>query len=325
MTGIELKNELGLSEYSNVRMSRVLATSSIKTYVIYFDSRRPNFPISNFKILNNKMPVQLVRGLDRRLVYLPPMDIESWTGNEESSLFILCDISGRYGTHFESKDSYEKDNKLYEIKIFKSSLNVIREALFFSDLLRSAGMSDFTKNTAKERGSAMGKETANTRLIDVILDKKDNAVTFQFLTPATEIYEPDHKFQSVDPKSFKLEDNPSKSYTIEIKILDFFDWLDTNPDLNVITTKDIKEIFEVAEIQVWSDSPSFNYQGMNYNVSVIDGAIYPQNIKPKVWNKYHDEYSFTDKHLGRLINSMGFFHNNMASMLTKKLKDKGYI
>ena len=62
------------------------------------------------------------------------------------------------------------------------------------------------------------------------------------------------------------------------------------------------------------------------NLITLDAAIFPTKIAPKKWDKIHgDGDAFLDKHTAGLINQMGFFLNPMASMLTKRLRDKGLL
>jgi len=129
----------------------------------------------------------------------------------------------------------------------------------------------------------------------------------------------------VDPETFNLTKNRSKTYEIQIKVLDFLDWLDVFSEQKV-TESDMKEILDTADIQVFSTSPSFHYQGFNYWLSQLDGSIYPTTIKPQRWDKIHgDGDAFVDKHLYGLMRQIKFFRNQMASMITKKLKDRGLI
>jgi len=179
-------------------------------------------------------------------------------------------------------------------------------------------ISDFTMKFRKDRNKIMGAENKTAKLLDCFLNEPDDSITFVWKTPATE----DGKIKKrVSPLSLELLPNEEGFYEIQLKILNFFSWLDTNPIKDIITEKEMKEIIRISEVQVYSSSPSFQYQAYNWNNSQVDTAIYPTDIAPKVWNKYNDN-AFLDKHLYGIIRNIDFWINPMASMLTKKLKSK---
>jgi hypothetical protein len=100
--------------------------------------------------------------------------------------------------------------------------------------------------------------------------------------------------------------------------LDFKKWLETNPEKKV-TIADIKDIFNSAFVKVWSNDPSFWWQGLCWNLTQIDGAIYECDIKPKKWNatNLHNEEGFLNKHMAGIMNSMPFWFNPLAAMINK--------
>ena len=108
--------------------------------------------------------------------------------------------------------------------------------------------------------------------------------------------------------------------------MEFWDWLDVFEG-DKITRFNMKEILEVSSVQVFSNSPSFHWQGGNFNLSQLDGSIYPTEISNPVWGPRHGDPSgyFLDKHLWGLLKQMGFWLNPMASMLTSKLQKRGLI
>jgi hypothetical protein len=197
--------------------------------------------------------------------------------------------------------------------------------LTLADLKGNQGMSDLTSRFRKERNKIMGSESTQAKLIDVEIDETAKYVTFVWLTIPTEKYPKNYKYKDVDIEGNKsIHLNRSKTYELKIRILDFFDWLETYPDKTEITVKDIKEIFEVSDIKVSSNDPSFQYQGQNYYLSsVFDGSIYPTNIPAPIWGPKHGNGDgLIGKHLQGLINGIKFWQNPMASMLTKRLKDR---
>jgi hypothetical protein len=87
------------------------------------------------------------------------------------------------------------------------------------------------------------------------------------------------------------------------------------------TKQDLRDVFDTGEIQVFSSSPSFHWQGMNYNLSVDDASIYPTTIAPSHWNQQnlHGPVYYLDKHLGGLIKNIKFWYLPMSRLINRKL------
>jgi hypothetical protein len=202
--------------------------------------------------------------------------------------------------------------KKYWIKI------KLDEGLTFSDFKNHAGLSMFTKFFRKQRNEILkGSENKTAKIKQLVLSPKKDYVTFIFKTIPTK--KPASK---TDPnRNFSL--SGANTYTMEIRILNFFTWLKSVTDLsetNEFTLKDLKEILKVADIQLYCNDPSFHWQGMNAHLSQLDASIYPTDIPPHYWDHYHRGDQLLCKHLSGLISQFGFFQNNMSAMLNKALK-----
>jgi hypothetical protein len=160
----------------------------------------------------------------------------------------------------------------------------------------------------------------------VQFDQQDDWIEFQFRsisTPNTPT-----KKKSNQHTNFALQPNPPKVYTLLIRFNQFFTWmLDTLPDGQALTLKDMKDAVRVCPVQFWSNSPAFHWQGHNYVLSQLDAAIYPTTIAPQYWNQpqYHGEDAMLDKHLAALIRNISFYLNNMTAMANKNLQAAGII
>jgi hypothetical protein len=206
-------------------------------------------------------------------------------------------------------------------------------------LMSKDSISDFTMKFRKERSKIMGQESSTAKLMDCFINEPDDSITFVWYTPATD-YNSDkaqkvlgenrykkmskQKKMRVQPLNLKLLPNNENQYEVQLMITKFFSWLDTYPDKIEITVKDMKNILQVADVKVFSSSPSYQFQSFNWNNSQVDTAIYPTDIAPKVWDKIIGA-AFLDKHLYGIMRNMDFWLNPMASMITKRLKDKGYL
>ena len=209
-------------------------------------------------------------------------------------------------------------------------LNKFSEALRLSDLMKDAGVSAITKQFKRRRTGLIGAESKNAKLIDCEIDETAGHITFVWLTivtPDYELYGDNPQYGEVNIEGNKnIRKNRSKTYELKIRILGFFDWLDTYPDKDNITANDIKDIFDVSDIQVSSNDPSYQYQGFNWKISsVFDGSIYPTSIPDPIWGPRHNDDGLVSKHLSGLIAGIKFWQNPMASMLTKKLNQRGIL
>jgi hypothetical protein len=330
-SGQKIIKQLKLSRFKHVYIRRALGTT-YKLLIIYYNSHNINRIITKQEILNFENSFQIKRPEDSTdLIYLPLMHIKNYNGTISNAIFFTVDLSGAYLINNKRFESVEKNDPIPFIS--GKGRFVFNEWLTYPALMKSQGLSQFTKKWKTDRKKVMGSdENKIAKLISCEINKDKDYVDFFWLTESTEdkknpnnlIYNKPKK--EVDPNNgFMLIDNPSKTYTFQLRILDFFKWLDTYPNKEEITPKDIKDILYVSNVQIWDSNPSWHWQGMNFQSSQLDASIYPTDIKPKRWDKKHNDDNFLGKHGQGIMNHMNLFKNNMASMLTKQLKDKGYL
>jgi hypothetical protein len=342
-----LKRNLGLETFKYVKINRAVI-SSYKILFVWFDSYRKTMPVTNYRIKSFPWVAhifhgtELFHGTDRQTTFTPPIDIEDYNGQIRGSLVVPVNLAG---DRFISKGDFSKvfesiEKETEEIKPLLQFNQTLLEFVTLYDLADKGNISDFTMTWRKDRNRVMGQENTTAKLIDCFIDEADKSVTFAFLTEATELggkdpndnIDSDYRFYSspkgeIDPETLELKRNRSRTYEIQIKILDFFDWLDVFEGEKV-TQKEMKEILEVSNVQIFNTSPSFQLQGINYWISQIDGSIYPEGRKPQRWNApnlHGDSGAFLDKHTYGLLRQIKFWINPMASMLNKKLNDRNLI
>jgi hypothetical protein len=178
-----------------------------------------------------------------------------------------------------------------------------------------AGLSDFTKRFSKEKNGLLGSASRSAKFVEVDINRQKDYIDFYFLSDATPKYPDNHEYKNAEIPSYALQKNPSKTYTIIIRVLDFFKWLGTTP--SDITNKDIEDVLNSANIQIASDCPSYHWQGSNWVLSQFDGSIYPTSIPPNHWKKYHRDDNFLDKHTQGIINNIKFFIPQMRQKIKK--------
>jgi len=312
--GVILKQHLGLTNFPKCYYARAIGLAAYKIYFIFFDSRTPQLNLTSWQTFRKEFaPTILFGEKGKRLNLTNILPIEEWNNTETGSLFIRVDLSGR----FLVPERY---------KVNESHINFLVEDMTIEQFKDPAAISAMTQKFRALRRQMVGKEIANVKLIGVALNKKKDWIEFRFKSVSTP-NTPD-KNRSDQNANFTLKPNPPKVYALLLRFNKFFTWLfDTLPDGQALTLKDMKDAIRVCPVQLWSNSPSFHWQGANFYLSQLNAAIYPTTIAPQYWNQpqYHGEDHFLDKHLTALIKNISFFLNNMTAMLNKSLQNEGFV
>ena len=209
-----------------------------------------------------------------------------------------------------------KSIPLLKIRLEKS--DILEENLRISDLKKHAGISNFTKPFMKDRQKIKGTGNKSVKLIKMKVNRRKDYITFVFKSTPT------YTSTAIAVNFPNVETTKKvKSYTQEIRILDFFKLAETKPGYQEkeMIWKEIKEILNVSDVKLSCNCMSFQLQGFNAILTMFDAAIYPELRMPKRWNQYHKDDSFVCKHLSILITSgLNIYVNNMTSMINKYLK-----
>lgn len=199
-----------------------------------------------------------------------------------------------------------------------NSLFKFTEEVAFADLYKSS-MSVLTQHFAKETNQLMGAPTKHSKFIQAKFNTDKDYIIFIFLTERTPKYKDNFHTGIVDPDTWEIM--PDNLYTIEIKVLGVISKLKqmTNNFQDELTNKMIEDVITQSYIQIWSDVPSFHWQGGNYYLSRLGGSIHPTDIPPKHWDKYHHKKQLLDKHSAGIINSYKFYIPQMRQTIKKYL------
>lgn len=320
-TGQDLKRQLGFKDTQYVSFTRLLGFY-VPVLLILYDSRRPMIPITSYDLKRAKYISIMRPPFDKQITMTPLLSLDLFNGPLNIFTIFCFDMASRFGNSLlqPAKESESKEIPLYEW-------------LTFQNLNTKDAISQITTNSRNLRNKLVKPENFTAKLTGCEYNKTKDWVTFEFTTTATiPEYPKGYEFSKTDSsKNFELIQNPEKQYKVHIRILDFMKWLkDTRPDRienDPITWKNIKDVLDVAYIQVQCSCPSDWWQGLCYNRTQLDGAIYPCDIKPKVWNAkhLHNEEGFLCKHAYGIIRSIAFFENQMTSKLNKTLKMEGLL
>ena len=234
-------------------------------------------------------------------------------------------------------ERYKKYFKKNEVTRYEKIFNKFSEELRLSDLMQNSGISDLTKKFKKDRSGKMGSESKSASLINLEVNRNLGWAEFTFRTRATPYPELKGKrkikYQMTSkPSSWKLKNNPAKTYIMKIRVMEFFKWLKTSPE--GITNKDIEDVLEVANVKLNCTCPAYNFQGMAYYLgNEFNAAIYKQSIAPtdkksvngKVigWDSRHGKgNSLVCKHLSGLIANTKFYIPQMRQKVVNYLNNE---
>ena len=209
-----------------------------------------------------------------------------------------------------------------------------------------------TRWFSKERTSIEGNAPRSTKLIEVKLNKEKNTIDCSLLVSATDKYGPAHVYKSVNPKrDFAIEGDPSGLYTINISFLNLnqiynlaksrkqkkkFNPQDTkrvDVQATNISIEEIKMFLWDSDFKIFCDDVSWQYQGANYKLSQLGGALFPTDIPPTHkhlgpdgktrmgWLDVHPMNSILTKHTLEFFIHIKFFLNQIAGAVLKQLKN----
>jgi len=304
-SGEKLKKDLGLSKV-NARISRIINYPQ-KLYYIWYDSARPTIVLHWARVVSDKKVSTMRNGSGDALKIAPLLDLEDFNGDYKNTYFILVDLAGQRQINTR-----------------------VLESVTLDDLKGAA--SSMTKDFRSDRNKSTGTENRLSKLLQV--NYQGGNLRFTWLTSPTndsgvekskDPKSPNRDIYNANPSDGKLTLDPSKTYEMEIEIIDFDQWLDTYPKGYEIKPQDFRDIFDVAYVKVWSNSPSFWWQGMCFRLTKTDGAIYPCDIPDNQWKNFHGVGALLDKHLLGLVNNIGFYFTAMSHMTNTYLKSKGLL
>jgi hypothetical protein len=310
-TGSDLKQRLGLDKVERVYMARVLGAGPIKTYVVAYDSRRTTFPINSAMLRGDKSPFMIRYPFEHKLRVMPLVPIEKFAFDPMGAMLLVIDLAGRYA-NIDKTSTFESMGSMSALRLDEATLYDLKN--------NSNKASSITTKFRKQRTNLLGPENRTAKLVDVWVEPKNDSITLIFATPATKT----PAMQTYPSDGYGLHPNLSGKYIICIEIEKFFSWIHTTPETQAITVQDIKDTMRVADVKISNTSPAFYWQGHAWDLTQLDAAIYPVSIPPEVWGPRHN-FSLLDKHVLGIINQIDFFIPYIANIVTKKLKDRGYI
>jgi len=329
-TGQQLKERLHLKNFPQARICRLVTGGSLKIYQILFNSRHPDLPMTTYQLRVNPLTPKVTGGNGTKFYATPWANLDVFNGSLAGAIFFSADVAGNYGY---------KDN--YSEKIFSFTNNKLEE-ITIPDL---RNVDQYTSSTTQKykdiRKDFQGQGIKNTKLMDSQYIESTGSLRFIFLTESTETKNKksvDHSVAGEKKKQFdvgtdKLVDNPSKTYDMYLQLENVFpnssydgiSWLETYNGEEV-DEKMMKELLDVADVKLFSNDPSFQYQGFAYRLTQLDASINKEDRPDTFWRSKHGNQGLLSKHFSQLLDSgtITVLLNNMTSMLIKQSKKLGY-
>ena len=206
-----------------------------------------------------------------------------------------------------------------EMKLNESKKDIIQiysrltEELYLADFLNDNAVSAKIIDAELNREDEYNNILDTISLVEVQTTGKDMILVFN--VQATKGYPKYHKYKKTKPsKDWSLEDNPSKIYTLKILFQGILKSINAKSSL-----EDIEYNMTLYPMKLYSDDPSFNYQGFAYNLSKQDAAIIRQTIKPEKWDKVHGS-SYLTKHFVQLFKYWENYLPEWLPIIKKSLK-----
>ena len=316
-SGEILKKELKLSNIQTVKICRLLGTP-VATYIIYYNSRVPNHPITQSMTRNISNYFQYNKGSNlltgRDLTLTPLLDIEDFNGSISSSYFINIDLIGE---PLQSSSKFKEST----VETFKEIEYLYEATKGFTvkDLIND-GLSDIT---SKYYSLRKADGTTGSFLNNVIWNQQSNVL--QLIYHVNPTYSKDVKVFKIGSRgSIKLD--KSSHYTIRIQFEQVSDYLLTRnkKEFFELTKKEqmslIRDLINNGTVKVFGNDMSFLFQGMWERGSDLDYTVYKyKGIKGKgEWWARHNKDIYVSKHIKEVLTTLPF----VVDEIRKKIDEK---
>jgi hypothetical protein len=196
------------------------------------------------------------------------------------------------------------------------NINVIysrlTEDLFLTDFLNDNAVSAKVLDTENARELEYNDLLSTISLVEVQTSGKDLLLIFN--AQATKGYPAHHKYRKTKPsQNWNLEANPAELYTLKILFQGILKTIDRDS-----SPEDIEYNMTLYPMKLYSNDPSFNYQGFAYNLSRQDASLIRQTIKPEKWDKVHGS-TYLTKHFVQLFKYWEKYLSDWLPIIKKSL------
>jgi len=261
-TGELLKQKLKLTQYKNVKMTRVIGLQA--TYIIYFDSVHPKYPITSARIDRDPKTLCIYRNnIDYKddLSFTPIFDIERYNGNERGVTFLLVDLGS----------DFLLDDRMREFSIIKYS--ELKKQLLKEYTVRDLYQNARDKHTVKFWNLRKSKGRTGSKLVKAEFIEYEGgkiSIGLEYNSVPTE----DNRVMVVNNTG---GESTANKYIVEIELTGFEEiasideWVEADFKTRQFY---MNEFLKIADCLIWSNSPAWLYQGAYEDASDLGYSIY---------------------------------------------------
>lgn len=307
--GSELKTKLGLDNFKYVSIVRVLSIS-YRTYLVVYNSRYLNLPITNTMVYSAQMPSMIYTyPFSRKPNMGPVQKIEDFNGSLDGSLFFMIDLAGYLGNP-------NLRTRIIENKVYSKSLKSLTEGLLLSDIKTNA-ISDLNKKFLNLRRTD-GKSGSYFK--DANWIESDDSVYLVFHVNPTY----DKTVTNYSPSGNEYKDN---KYIVQVQFEEVSKVLGDKETFKSFTPKEqgelVLQMINECEIKLWSSDPSFVFQGAFEAMSDLGASIYPMwgpRHSTGIWAQRHGTEIHETKHISEILEIIPALYQDISIKL-RNLKE----
>jgi hypothetical protein len=289
-----IKNKFKLDKYKHVLISRALIGTK-PIYFVYFDSRRPNIPITRQSIKSPPFVSMLYQFNPNTStpIFLPAFPIEEYGGNYKNAYFFVINLAGK--------------NLIKE--------NLLEGSGFTIDDLRKNAISPITKKYSKLRDTE-GEQ--GSILEELMWNELEDTMLMQFFTLPTYT-------KTVDTITKKGSEKSDNHYRVFVQFDEVAKWLGKKSEFVDLKSNErirlLRNMIRKGEVRLHANDFSFYFQGMWENAAILGYNIFdfPGPKGKGIWSNRHEGESpaiYISKHLFEVLGTIPF----IIDEINKKIK-----
>lgn len=334
-SGEQLKKELGLSNYREVRISRVVSLP-YKAYFVWYDSFS-NLPVTQQRVLRVKRTATMVHGLQiakGKIMHpqlTPPLMIEYFNGHYKDAYIFLIDVAGDWLRRRKESAGNTENSILLDVEKAEVTVHLdeAKHTGFTVWNFAHQAPSDRNKYFFQIRKNLGHSGSFITDAYFKNTDENKNLVLKFTVKPTPK----NGKSRSwVKVMDLQSRVKKARHYVVWILFEALEDLLDPDEidilrlDKGVEVSKKagiIRKIFKGATAKVHSNDMSFYWQGTWENAARLGYSIFPFTGHPGKgkWSVHHRGESpaiYITKHILEVMQVLPFNTMQVAKMLHPK-------
>jgi len=349
-SGQLIKHQLGLDNFPNIKISRLLG-HTYPLYLIYYNSHNLKLPILRHTVAKAHFTSKVFFGTDsfkKSAMMTPLIDLDKFNGLIRGALFTTIDIAGyhmidknRFKKVKEGKENVESDFDASLYYFGESLEKIVEDGFSIPDLFNNVSNPHELEfyNDRQQSGSHVSNITQiswndkNWRALGA--DKNTSTLTITFKVSPT---------YGVPKFVFKKDGGKTNApgYTIRVQFQDINAWVESRFAFLELEPRDQVEfmdaVLKLAPVKLWSNDPSWMFRGSYENATDLGYSMYDfhkQGIPTQdpsqnnsAYNKYYRPYGepkpaiFTlSKHMIEVLKKLPDLSDDIIRLINKKYGD----